>query len=150
MKVIPTDQTFVHSEQLKQSGRSPEVNRDRSEFEVTLKNTAAENRKQLCETLLDKIDAAGAALQKSPSVAGIKHYRQLVREFMEEALHHSYQVETDSKWDYSGNRKEYVIVKNVNRILEELTDTLVDQEKSQIDLIAKLDEIRGMLLDLFF
>jgi uncharacterized protein YaaR (DUF327 family) len=149
MKVTPTDQTFVHSE-LKQSGRSGEVNRGRSGFEAAFKSTATENRKQLCETLLDKIDAEGVVLQKNPSVAGIKRYRQLVREFMKEALHHSYQVETDSKWDYSGNRKEYVIVKKVNQSLEELTDTFVSREKSQIDLIAKLDEIRGMLLDLFF
>jgi uncharacterized protein YaaR (DUF327 family) len=150
LKVIPNDPTYIHAE-LKQTGRAAEVTRGQSgPFEVTLKNTAAANRKQLCETLLDKIDAQGAAIKKSPSLKGIKRYRQLVREFMNEALNNSYQVESDSKWDYSGNRKEYVIVKKVNQFLEDLTNNFVNQEKSQIDLIAKLDEIRGMLVDLYF
>jgi uncharacterized protein YaaR (DUF327 family) len=150
LKITPADAPFVHSD-LKQSGRASEVSRGQSGlFEVTLKNTAATNRRQLCEALLDKIDAQGAALKKSPSLEGIKHYRQLAREFMNEAIHHSYQVEADSKWDYSGNRKEYVIVKKVNQFLEELTDTFVSQEKPQIDLIAKLDEIRGLLVDMYF
>jgi uncharacterized protein YaaR (DUF327 family) len=149
LKVIPTDSTFVRSE-LKQTGRISEASLGQSGFEATLKNTAVENHKQLCTALLDKIDAQGVELKKSPAVEGIKRYRQLVREFMDEALHNSYQVDAETKWDYSGNRKEYVIVKKVNQFLEELTDTFVSQEKPQIDLIAKLDEIRGLLVDLYF
>jgi uncharacterized protein YaaR (DUF327 family) len=149
LKVIPTEPTFMHSE-LKQSGRAVEADRSQSGFEVTLKNTAVENRKQVCATLMEKIDGIGAELKKSPSLEGIKRYRQLVREFMNEALNNSYQVETETKWDYSGNRKEYVIVKKVNQYLEELTENFVSQEKPQINLIAKLDEIQGLLLDLYF
>jgi uncharacterized protein YaaR (DUF327 family) len=149
LKVIPTDSTFMHSE-LKQTGRSVEAGHGQSWFGVTLKNTTVENRKQVCAALLDKIDAQGAELKNGPTLSRIKRYRQLVREFMNEALHNSYQVEAEAKWDYSGNRKEYVIVKKVNQALEEITRNFVSQEKTQIDLIAKLDEIRGWLVDLYF
>jgi uncharacterized protein YaaR (DUF327 family) len=33
--------------------------------------------------------------------------------------------------------------------MEELTDEVMQREKKQINLVAKLDEIRGMLLDLY-
>lgn len=118
-------------------------------FEAALKHSAAETRKQLCTAILAKIDQQSAALKKSLTVAGVKQYRELVGEFMKEALRDSYQLTGESKWDRMGNRKEYVIVKKVNESLEELMAALADQAKEQLDLIAKLDEIRGMLVDLY-
>jgi uncharacterized protein YaaR (DUF327 family) len=150
LKVKPTDATYLHTDP-KPVGRAVvEGAHNQPEFEVAFKNTMVEKKKQLCVELLTKIDEQSAALKKSPSIVGIKHYRQLVKEFMEEALAHSYQVESDVKWDYSGNRRQYVIVKNVNQSLEEITEVFLSQERAQIDLVAKLDEIRGMLVDLFF
>lgn len=148
MKVKSADGSFVHPEP-KPAGRSAEAAMGAPAFEAALKNSAVETRKQVCTAILAKIDQQSAALKKSLTVAGVKRYRELVGEFMKEALHDSYQLTGESKWDRMGNRKEYVIVKRVNESLEELMAALAGQAKEQLDLIAKLDEIRGMLVDLY-
>jgi len=148
LKVNPTDAALKHSEP-KNSGRTNEVSHDHSNFATVFKNSAVETRKQVCTTLLKKIDEYSAELRKSPTPEGIKRYRQLVKEFMKEALNDAYQVDTEAKWDRMGNRREFVLVKKINQSLEELMDSFAGQEKKQLDLIAKLDEIRGMLVDLY-
>jgi uncharacterized protein YaaR (DUF327 family) len=150
LKVKLTEATYPHTDPKPVGRVVVEGAHNQPEFEVAFRNTMGEKRKQLCAELLTKLDEQSAALKKSPSIAGIRQYRQLVKEFMEEALANSYQVESGVKWDYSGNRRQYVIVKNINQSLEEITEVFLNQEKAQIDLVAKLDEIRGMLVDLFF
>lgn len=114
-----------------------------------MRDSDADQRRQACANLLEQIDAQSAILKKAATPQGIKRYRQLVAAFMKEALGDSYQLYQESHWDRSGNRKTFVTVKRINQALEELVDSVIHQQKEQIDRIAKLDEIRGLLLDLY-
>lgn len=148
MKINPADSQRIHNDS-RLSGRTGEAANSQPEFDTVLKDSVGENRRQICAALLKKIDEQSANLRKSPSIKGIKYYRKLVGEFLEETLGHSYSLETDTKWDRGGNRREYVIVKKINQSLEDLLESVLNQEKKQIDLVAKLDEIRGLLVDLY-
>jgi uncharacterized protein YaaR (DUF327 family) len=148
VKINPADSRKVQNDP-KISGRTGEAANPRPEFDMALKNSVSEKRNQICTALLKKIDEQSAELRKSPSFEGVKRYRKLVGEFLEEVMDHSYLVDADAKWDRGGNRREYVIVKKINQSLEDLMDFMVDQEKKQFDMVAKLDEIRGLLVDLY-
>lgn len=126
------------------SGNSPRVS-----FKETLKDSEAERRKHICDNLLKEIDTVSEELKKALTPERFKRYRELVSSFMKEALNQSYTLQEETRWDRSGNRKTFITVKKINETLEELMNALVSEEKKQIDLIAKLDEIRGMLLDLY-
>lgn len=118
-------------------------------FGETLKNVETDNKKQICSELLGRIDAQSEELKKAATPEGVKRYRKLVSVFMKEALSQSYDLNEESRWDRSGNRKSFITVKKINQAMEDLMDSMVQQEKKQIDLVAKLDEIRGLLLDLY-
>jgi uncharacterized protein YaaR (DUF327 family) len=148
VKIMPADSQRVQND-LKISGRTAEAVNGQPEFDTVLKNSVEEDRRQICTTLLKKIDEQSAKLLKNPSLEGIKYYRKLVGEFLNETLGHSYSVKTDTKWDRGGNRREFIIVKKINQSLEDLLEAVVNQEKKQFDLVAKLDEIRGLLVDLY-
>lgn len=124
------------------------VGRNRS-FSDTLNDSEVERRRQACDRILKQIEAEGEELKKAPSPEGVKRYRKLVAAFMKEALSQSYQLNQENHWDHAGNRKTFVTVKKINQALEEMTDAVVHREKRQIDLVAKLDEIRGLLIDLY-
>ncbi len=62
----------------------------------------------------------------------------------------SYELHDEMHWDRSGNRKNFVLVKKINQSVEEMIDLVMNKEKKQIDLVARLDEIRGLLVDLYF
>ncbi|HEX3045094.1 MAG TPA: YaaR family protein [Bacillota bacterium] len=129
----------------KAAGTSP----SRSTFFGTFREADQTQRKLVCDKLLQQIDVQSEELKKGITPQGIKEYRKLVAAFLKEALHESYEIDQETHWDRRGNRKVFTMVKRVNQALEELTDSVMDREKKQIDIVAKLDEIRGMLLDLY-
>ena len=129
----------------KAAGLSP----SRSAFFGTFREADQTQRKLVCDKLLEQIDIQSEELKKGVTPQGVKEYRKLVGAFLKEALRESYEVDQETHWDRRGNRKVFTMVKRVNQALEELTDTVMNREKKQIDIIAKLDEIRGLLLDLY-
>lgn len=118
-------------------------------FSEALKDSDSQRRREICTNLLQQIDELSAELKKAPTPAGVKRYRKLVQAFMKETLDQSYTLNQQTHWDRSGNRKVFITVKKLNESLETLADEVLHKEKDQIDLVAKLDEIRGLLVDLF-
>lgn len=118
-------------------------------FSEALKDSDSERRRIICTGLLQQIDEQSAQLKKAPTPTGIKRYRKLVQAFMKETLSQSYTLNQRTHWDRNGNRKVFVTVKKINESLEALADEVLNKEKEQIDLVAKLDEIRGLLVDLY-
>ncbi len=45
--------------------------------------------------------------------------------------------------------KEYVLIEKINEKLELLTKYILEKENENINLLATLDEIRGLLVDLY-
>lgn len=118
-------------------------------FSEALKDSDSQRRREICTNLLQQIDAQSAELKKGPTPAGVKRYRKLVQAFLKEAVNRSYTLDQRTHWDRSGNRKVFVTVKKINESLEALADEVLNKEKNHIDLVAKLDEIRGLLIDLY-
>lgn len=130
-------------------GRTSGVDTKQSVFAETLKETDQDLRRQACDEILRQIDSVSEELKKAPTPRNIKKYRRLVAAFIKEAMNQTYELNQEAHWDRSGNRKYYLTVKSINQALEELTAEVLKREKKQIDLVAKLDQIRGLLLDLY-
>lgn len=147
MNIKPFDSNLVKGPN-QATGRAEQV-LGSGEFEKVLKGSVVDQKKQICSQILEQIDAQSHELRKTLTREGVKRYCQLVKSFMKEALEQSYEVDEETHWDRYGNRKNYVIVKKINESLEELMDYVLNQEKNRIDLMSKIDEIRGLLLDLY-
>lgn len=148
MNIKPADPNIANSPK-QTSGRMTDSIAGSGNFGKILKDSASDQKKNICSAILEQIDAQSRELKKSLTREGVKRYCQLVKGFMKEALEQSYEVDENTHWDRYGNRKDYVIVKRINESLEELMDDVVNQEKGQINFMAKLDAIRGLLVDLF-
>lgn len=129
--------------------------------ELTLEHVGKVGFKQILKTaggheaagwdqLLNQIDEAGKRLLDQPSMATLRNYRAAVRGFLKEALAGSYQMKGESRWDWRGNRRVFCVVQRINQALEELTTAVLEKNTEPITLMAKIDEIRGLLVDLYF
>jgi len=58
-------------------------------------------------------------------------------------------VESGAGWDRRGRQKAYTLVKTVDEKLESLTEDVRQGQERQLDILEKLDSIRGMLVDLY-
>lgn len=104
--------------------------------------------KQKLKGLLERIDLQASKLEKRLSIEDLKEYKKLVSEFMNEAISHSYQFNKERILDHRGRHRVFGLIKKINEELETLTKEVLKTEKSRIGILAKLDDIRGMLIDI--
>lgn len=93
---------------------------------------------------LAEIDDQGKKMLKSPIAGEIARYRALVGKFVKEAMAQMTNMEkhTDRR------NRVFMLVKEVDKKLAELTEMLLSGQNKQMEILAKLEEIRGMLVDL--
>ena len=81
-------------------------------------------------------------------VRDMKRYRGLIKEFMNEVVNRSHKFSRENFLDRRGRHRVYGMVKLVDEKLDELAQVLVSGEKDHIDILNRVDEIRGLLLDI--
>ena len=78
----------------------------------------------------------------------MKQYRTLIQEFLNEVVTRSHKFSRENFLDRRGRHRVYGIVKLVNESLDQLASELIKDEKDHLAILGKVDEIRGMLLDI--
>ena len=121
-----------------------------SSFRFTLLSTIEEQELQASLSLMmEDITQQGYKLGKRMDIRDMKLYRKLIQEFMNEIASHSHKFSRENFLDKKGRHRVYGIVKQVNQTLDELAAELLKDEKDHITILSKIDEIRGLLLDIF-
>lgn len=101
------------------------------------------------DTLLRTVDEAGAALKRWRGREQLEAYRRAVKSFLAVALERMYRISQQTRFDARGRRVKAVVVELIDAHLEALTAEVIHGASSAIPLAARLDEIRGLLLDLY-
>ncbi|MCG9966836.1 YaaR family protein [Pelotomaculum terephthalicicum JT] len=115
---------------------------DGKDFSSTLDMAKREQRK--LEEMLDKIKAAGEKLKRTKSKADVIEYKNQIQEYLSFVLEKYYRV----KQDY-GLGRLLIRIEIINEKIDELTASLLEQQKANLEIAGKIDEIAGLLLDLY-
>lgn len=99
--------------------------------------------------LMEQITAEGAKLAKRRDVKDMKHYRGLIKEFLNEVVTHSHAFTRENFLDRRGRHRVYGIIRLVDENLDQLAQELMKDEKDNLAILNKIGEIRGLLLDIF-
>jgi hypothetical protein len=67
---------------------------------------------------------------------------------MNEVVTNSHEFSRENFLDRRGRHRVYGIIRLVNRELDDLAQDLLTNESKHIDILARVDEIHGLLLDL--
>ncbi|SDJ93160.1 YaaR family protein [Natronincola ferrireducens] len=114
-------------------------------FETIQSQHVRDHLEGLYNKITDQADKIGEKLHLSEVVK----YKNLVREFLDVAVKNSHKFSKQNFLDRRGRHRVYCIVKKVDRELEALTKDFLKQEVDGINVLKRLDDIRGLLLDLF-
>ncbi|NLY10960.1 MAG: YaaR family protein [Firmicutes bacterium] len=98
---------------------------------------------------LQDVDELANKLRQSPTYINLMNYKRAVKSCLKILLSSSYHVTENSFYDRIGRRRVFTLVKVIDEKLEELSKGFLERESRNIDLATRLDEIRGMLLDLY-
>lgn len=101
------------------------------------------------QTLMEEITMEGEKLAKRRDVKDMKHYRGLVREFLNEVVTRSHSFTRENFLDRRGRHRVYGIIRLVDENLDQLAQELMKDEKDNLAILNRIGEIRGLLLDIF-
>ena len=104
--------------------------------------------KEKLSGLMDEITEQGKKISEHMDIRDMKKYRGLVKDFMNEVVNRSHKFSRENFLDRRGRHRVYGLVKLVDKNLEDLAGELVKEEKDHLAILGKVDEIRGLLLDI--
>ena len=99
--------------------------------------------------LMEEITMQGERLAKKRDVKDMRHYRGLVKEFLNEVVTRSHSFSRENFLDRRGRHRVYGIIRLIDENLDQLAQELMKDEKDNIAILDKIGEIRGLLLDIF-
>lgn len=99
--------------------------------------------------LMGEITAQGERISKKKDIRDMRKYRGLIKEFMNEIVNRSHQFSRENFLDRKGRHRVYGIIRLVDENLDALAQELCKDEKDNMAILAKIGEIRGLLLDIF-
>lgn len=137
------------TQQVNQSAPKPTVQQPDGSFKFTLvSHLEDQNLQARLNFMLSEISAQGKKLGKHMDVRDMRYYRELIRGFMNEIVNRSHKFTRENFLDRKGRHRVYTMIKLVNKELDELALELIKDEKDHILILNKIDEIRGLLIDI--
>ena len=119
-------------------------------FKFMLASNIAEQDLQARLTLMmEEIVQQGNKIGKHTDIKDMKKYRTLIKSFFNEIITRSHEFSRENFLDRRGRHRVYGIIRMVDETLDDLAQELVKDEKDHIAILNKIDEIRGLLLDIF-
>lgn len=125
--------------------KSPQI---QSGFKKVLHHASAEEVTARLDNLMGIIEEKAKKLKKNMTVKNLSEYRHYVRQFLKIFSEEFMYSEQSFSWE-RGTMKSYTRVKEIDESLDELQKLFVEEQKDSLEIIQKLDAIRGMLLDLY-
>ncbi len=119
-------------------------------FKFTLASHVEEAELQAkLQGLMEEITEQGERLYKRRDVRDMKRYRGLIKEFLNEVVSRSHSFSRENFLDKRGRHRVYGIIRLIDENLDELAQELVKDETDNLDILNKIGEIKGLLLDIF-
>ena len=134
--------------------KAPEVEKtvkqDDGQFKFTLiKNIEDNSLAERLNAVMSSITMEGKKLKKHMDIRDMKHYRGLIKEFLNEVLSRSHEFSRENYLDRRGRHRVYGIIRVIDKELDELAEELVKDEKDAISILGKIEENKGLFLDIF-
>ncbi|MDQ0063739.1 YaaR family protein [Paenibacillus harenae] len=117
--------------------------------DVMVQQDDQRTQEQLQQKLQD-IHRQGERLAKLMTVRELKLYRQMVKQFLEDTVRRGVVLKEIKGFDRRGRVKRYKLLDEIDDTLIAMAEELLDSEQGRIDLLSKIGEIRGMLINLLF
>jgi hypothetical protein len=121
-------------------------NKSKLDFSDSFNQTNRSKTKEELEAYIKEIKTTGERLAITQNYTDVIKYKQVIKGYLKSIVDYVYDLnKNDSFWD----KNYFTTVKTVNEKLEEITKELIYGQKENIDAAAKIDEINGLLIDIY-
>lgn len=115
-------------------------------FSTSLNLANKEQTDQRLKEMLDDIEKLGKKLTSTRSVSDARAYKLKIQEYLTFIVKNIYVLRREpGPFNYG----IHVRIEIINQKLDELTKELIEEQKDTIDLANRIEEIRGLLVDVY-
>lgn len=120
---------------------------------TTFQEVMAQRRQEWDEAKLNKlmqdIEDQGKVLAESRTVEDLRQYKSMIKQFMDDAVKYGLKLEEKRGFNRRGRAKIYKVVSEVDKKLIDLTDAILKKQKTTLDILGMVGEIKGLLINIY-
>lgn len=142
---MKVSQEMLAKSGLKLQSKTQDTNQ---QFEKLVIQKAKQAKEVELKGLVEEITKAGERLSKFRSFQDLAKFKRMIKQFLQEAIHDGLELREETSF----HQQKLTYVKTVEEVDEkvmELTEDVMDQEKSTVDLLGLIDEIKGLLVNIY-
>lgn len=99
--------------------------------------------------LLGDISTAGDRIVKSRNLRDLAKFKMLIKRFLKESVSFGMELKQSHTWNRFGEGRRLKIVDTIDEKLIELTEDILNEERDSVEILAKIGEIKGLLINLY-
>lgn len=116
------------------------------EFALSLDLADKEQAGQRLKDMLKDIEKIGKRLVSTRSVEDAKEYKRKIQEYLGYIVKNIYKLKREpGPFNYG----IHVRIEVINKKLDEITKQVLEEQKETIELADRIEEIRGLLVDVY-
>ncbi|HAR84889.1 hypothetical protein IO99_10820 [Clostridium sulfidigenes] len=126
--------------------RESKVVNNKQDFSKNFSFAREQKSEEDLKKMLKNIKSKGSRLVISKCYADVRAYKKEIKEYLESVLSFMYSIKKDiSFWQ----TQYFVTVETIDNKLEELTQMLLKEERENLDIASTIDEISGLIVDIY-
>ncbi|MFC5529980.1 YaaR family protein [Cohnella yongneupensis] len=148
MKIQPPGYPLINK--AVQRGEQPNRPAQPQSFGDLMQQQDGQRTQEQLQRKLEDIRVQGDRLARSMTVRELVLYRQMVKSFLEDTVKRGIGLKDTRGWDRRGRGKRYKLLEEVDEMLVAMGEELLSTEEGRLDLLQKVGEMRGLLINLVF
>lgn len=122
------------------------VNKGKNGFDQSFSQAHKSKTKEELDDYLKDIKKIGERLSQTQNYSDVLNYKKAIKGYLKSVVEYAYSINKNTSF-WEGNY--FTTVKTVNEKLEDMTREFLYEQKENIDVASKVEEINGLLIDLY-
>lgn len=98
------------------------------------------------ESMFEEIEKAGKRLISTRGVEDVREYKKRIQEYLSYIIKNAYVLRKESG---PFNYGIHIRIEVINKKLDTLTKDLIEEQRETIEIADRIEEIRGLLVDVY-
>jgi len=121
---------------------------DTSGFFDILMETEIEISEKELKKMVDEIFVQGNRFVRSPTMPNLNSYKESIKKYLKKVEKKMYRVKEEMNLENDSPRL-HIIAEKVDEKIQQITESIMNKEKNTLFYAARVEEINGLLLDLY-
>lgn len=117
-------------------------------FRKTMSSLSEDKQRERMAELVNAIDEQSKRLSKRTDITEFEKYRKLIRTFLDEVVSNGYSFTKENAFAARHRHRFFATVKTIDDKLDKMAKDVLSEQEENINLLADIGEIRGLLLDM--